>query len=396
MDLSFNTLSGLRDFSLTEAFNGLKPVERDFLSRYVVLASGKEVITSEDLIRLSGVDDPSLGRDYKGGGEVQYAISQLYSDGIDINFFITQRPYLFFQKSTDEFYFFRNNTCSLDDSGIEEAPDLEVLEVGAGQWRRVEDLTMFAGTMDDNDCPRFDGMIRARDLMVQFNRDESQEEAFRNDISVYHGEETLGPQERGKPFYHEEQTSGFCQLHAANAFMGYQAVRPSDLQSYINIKSAEFNQEGIEGLAQGGEELSFRRGFNIDDGIDMGMIISYLSHLQDNGMLNGDLTGLMVGKIKMNGNDELVFVSDETNEETVVDEAFLAARSRVMLGTYAPIHARAFRKNDDESWSTIDSGSPGQEITENLSAQLRNTLAIQESLRRDELGKFISLPVAFL
>ncbi len=389
MDLSLNSIGGLERFRASEAFLRLKPEERNFLDRYSVKVLSKP-ITTEDLIEISEIDDPSLGRTYKGAGEVQFAIQQLYTTGIEIDFFMLGRPYLFFHSpQSQEFFYFRTNHG--DSIGAEET--LEVLEIASGEWKRVTDLKLFTGTLGDEDEPNYDGLIKAHDLVVQFNRDQAAQESAMNEIDCYHEEETVTSQERGQAYYHEEQTSGFCQLHAANAFIGYRAVVPSTLQKFIDIKTESFSQAHIEGLAQGGAVAISRGLMSIEDGIDMGMVIDYLRNLSDIGelRLDEDINEIIVGKITLNANQQLVIIDDRTDQEIVVDEAFLALKSRIMVGTFAPVHSQTLRKNDDNSWTVVDSLHASQEVVDDFVGFFRKMLNTQ----KDIMGT-TSLPFAIL
>ena len=380
MNLSQNNLVGLTALQDSAAYEALNPEERQVLNRYSELQQGG-TLNGQTVRNISGIQDPELGRQYGGAGTVQEAAAALLTDGVEIEFFIRQRPYLFFASPENgEFYFFRNtNPLELNNF------DMEVLEVSSGQWVHVDHPDEFFGNPDVN--PKsYPGLVKAHFVVTQFQKDSS----LRDRIQLHVEEESLEPKNRGELYYHEREMNGLCQLHAANAFLGYPAIRPNAFAEYMVHHAQEFNLENVEGLQAGGQVLEATAA-GLGDGTDLGHTVGYMRHLAAENELRVNIDNLQQGELNYSEKRGLVFNNFETGETHKVDAEFLARNSRVIVGTFQPAHATAARKNTDDSWSNIDSFNSNQKVHEDFVGALTEKVNFQKTM----VNSHIALPCAF-
>ena len=380
-----NSTDRLQHFVSSPEFGQLAVVEQNFLNRYLV-SSLQGDITIPKLKEFSGVNDPSLGLIGGGGLTVKEGVKKMHTDGMEINYFIATRPYLFFhQPENNSFYFFKNPGSLGSDI------DYQVLDVKSGVWKKVVDLTPFTGSVEslDNEESRiYDGAIKAHHFVIFFNPPAEEKDK----LDIFYGEETRESQGSDSKYYHESQTNGYCQIHAANAFQGYQAVIPSKLQEYVTERAQEFSQGSVEDLLQGAEEQrEFNKVFTIENGTDMGMMVAYIQHLSATSQIESDVTNLKSGSIKLI-DDNLVFESGEGGPPIPITAEFLNSIDRCMFGTYAPIHALTMRKNTDGTWNVIDSFHEPQSHQIDLVEWLKGQIRENEKLK----GPLTAFPFTFL
>lgn len=424
MDLSRNNVAGLKAFRETAKYAALKPEERGVLEGFLKLQETGR-LDSRTVRDLSRIEDPDFARcDYKGAGTVGEAEAGLITDGIEIKVWTACRPFLFFANpKTGEFYLMRNrDTVNWDERNV------EVLEVSTGTWKELTkaDAEGLFGTIrkvaskwGEFEEANWDGVIKQDWVVAQFNKDEAEMLRRRDDIELRHGEESLTPKRSGEKYYHEQQKGSLCQMHAANAFLGYGAVKPNALAAFVAMKSVGFGHEHVEGLASGAKggremeaqppqdsigagalptrrEVAASEVLDIESGVDLGMVVSYMHQLEEDEGLRVSVKEMKAGTLSFSEADGLVFKDDVTGAFHQVDEAFLRAHSRAMVGTYIPLHARAMRRNEgpDGSWTEVDSFHDGQPVHADLRAHLIATVLEQADAKRTE-GKF-SLPCAFM
>ena len=231
--------------------------------------------------------------------------------------------------------------------------------------------------------------------MAQFDKNAATVAHEQDAIRHHTPEESLEPQARGENYYCEAQKGSFCQIHAANAFLGYGAIRPSQLAAFVQIRANGFAHENVEGLAAGGLIQEGRTAgdlLNIEGGVDLGMAVEYMHHLEETEALRGSVANIEVGDIVYSQEDGLLFENHTTGVKHKVDNEFLETKSRAMLGTFAPVHAGALRKNTDNTWTEIDSLNPGQRVIADLQTGLIETVIAQEAGG----GRQVKLPCAFM
>ncbi|WP_420421877.1 hypothetical protein [Simkania sp.] len=388
IDLSQNNLEGLISFMQTTEYEALGTEEKAVLTRYAQL-EGTGTLDKRTVVQISKVTDPRVvGPKYPGGGTVKEAEKANYTDGVEPVYFIGERKYLFFADPEKHMFYFMKNP----DTFSHDVKALEVLDISAKEWVRIDDLEPFFGNEDNS--ASFPGLIKANFLVAQFNRDEEQVAFERDKIGLRVEGESLAPKAPGEKYYCEEQKNSYCQLHAANAFLGYGAVRPNALSEYVSMRAATFSHSHVEGLAQGGllaESKPATGLLDIEYGVDLGMVVDFMHYLESEGELRGSVEHIEVGELAYTPEKGLEFVNHGTGTRHKVDEEFLASRSRSMLGTFAPVHARALRKNTDGSWTEVDSLKPGQKLSENFSASLIETI-----LEQQQGNTKLTLPCAFM
>ncbi|CCB90068.1 hypothetical protein [Simkania negevensis] len=392
-----NNLLGLNSFMQTEEFKSLSTEEKEILTRYAGLEESG-TLDERTVVQISRVDDPSIvNRYYSGGGTVGGVVKTLYTDGVELPMFVGGRPYLFFtDPNTHQFYFMKN-----PDTFSTSVPALEVLDVSAKQWVRIDDLKqLFGHTSDDESNPNasvnYPGLIKAHFLVTQFNQDPGKVAYEQDKIEHKVAEESLTPKNSGEKYYCEEQKNSYCQIHAANAFLGYGAIRPSAIAEYVKMRATGFGHDQVEGLAMGygPQDTKSAEGLlDIENGVDLGMVVDFMRHLESEDELKKgvSVTNIEVGELAYTEENGLEFVNHETQTRHQVDEEFLAARSRSILGTFIPVHARALRKNTDNSWTEVDSFSPGQAVSKDLRTKLIKTV-----LQQQNGNSKLTLPCAFM
>ncbi len=137
--------------------------------------------------------------------------------------------------------------------------------------------------------------------------------------------------------------------------------------------------------------------FCIDDGIDIGFIVSYLRHLDGGGKLRISTDGMKVGKIELLDSDQLDFINDETGETEAISANFLASKTRAIIGSFLPVHAVAMRRNTDNSWTEVDSAKVAQPVHRNLADRLREMIHEQATRHRGAASvRNFSLQAVFL
>lgn len=388
-----NNIEGLISFMQTDEFESLKPEEKAVLTRYADLETAG-TLDGRTVVQISQINDRTVTRHFSGGGTVKEVEAAYYTDGVEPLYFVGERPYIFFANpETHEFYFMRNpNTL------VSEVTTLEVLDVSAKEWVHVDDLEQFFGkppTLEDSGTSAdYPGLIKAHFLVTQFNKDETKVALDRDKIDLRVAEESLMPKASGEKYYCEDQKNSYCQMHAANAFLGYGAIRPNALSEYVSMRATGFAHEHVEGLAAGGlphDTKSTEGLLDIEYGVDLGMAVDYMRHLEDEGELKVSVAKIEVGELAYTEERGLEFVNHDTGTRHQVDDEFLATRSRSMLGTFVPVHARALRKNTDGSWTEVDSFKPGQATSEDLKASLIETITDQQ-----QGDTRLTLPCAFM
>lgn len=392
-----NNIEGLTSFMQTDEFETLSNEEKNVLSRYADLEQTGE-LDCRTVVQISQYYDPTYSRGYSGGGTVREVADANYTDGVELKYFMVQRPYLFFANpETHEFYFMRNPNTLADD-----VTAVELLDVSARKWVRIDALEPFFGRPptpgDSGTSASYPGLIKSHFLVTQFNRDEAKISLDRDKVSLRVAEESLDPKTPGEKYYCEAQKNSYCQMHAANAFLGYGAIRPNDLAEYIATRAAGFGHaiaedpavEDPNEEAKPSKELLDKL-LDIEYGIDLGMVVDYLHHLESEGVLRISAAGIQVGVLSYSEEKGLEFVNHATGTRYLVDDEFLAARSRAMLGTYKPIHASALRKNTDGSWTNIDSSKPDQKVFPDLKASLIEIIKYQQ-----QGDTRLTLPCAFI
>ena len=390
-----NNIDSLNSFVETESFESLSNDEKGVLIRYRALEQAGK-LDSRSVVQISQYYDPTYSRRYPGGGTVKEAAAANYTDGVELKYFMVQRPYLFFaDPETHAFYFMKNpNTLSDDVTAI------EVLDVSAKQWVQIDDVEPFFGRPpalgDAGTSADYPGLIKAHFLVAQFNRDEAKISLDRNKVDLRVAEESLSPKPPGEKYYCEAQKNSFCQMHAANAFLGYGAIKPNDLAEYIAKRAAKFCHSHSEDPADGESAHASTKKLldgvlDIEYGIDLGMVVDYLRELESEGVLRVSVAAIQVGDLSYSEERGLEFVNHVAGTRHILDDEFLATKSRAMLGTYQPIHASALRKNSDGSWTRIDSSEPSQKVFVDLKTSLKEIIT-----RQQQGNTKLSLPCAFL
>jgi len=368
----------------------LAPQEREVLDRYSNLQQAGD-LNGRTVKQISGIHDIALGREYGGAGTVAEAAKAINTDGVELPFFIMTRPYLFFANPANGDFYFMRNTNAADPANF----DVEVLDMATRQWVRVDNTEQFFGDEYQGTSENYPGLIKANFVVAQFSQDAGRVLQERDEIDLRVSGESLGPKARGEKYFQEHQKSGYCQIHAANAFLGYPAVRPNALAEYIATRAVGFDFQNVEGLAAGGHNLDFNdTAEELANGIDLGEVIGYLQHAEAEGLLKEgvSLNEIKVGKLSYSDEGGLMFTNDMTGDEHRVDDQFLAAHSRTMIGTYAPVHAMAARKNTDGSWSEVDSIMAGQKVNTNFTERLIEKIQTQQAT---QVGN-ITMPCAFM
>ena len=371
----------------SDAYQALSAQERQVLDRYSELQLGG-TLKGQTVRDITGIQDQELGREYGGAGTVDQAAKALYTDGVELEFFIRERPYLFFANPDSGEFYFLKNTNLLDPLNT----DIEVLEVRTGQWVNVDDPTQLFGDPDKGTSENYPGLVKANFVVTQFNKDAGRVFQERDRIQLRVPEESLGPKNRDELYYHEKQKDGLCQMHAANAFLGYAAIRPNALAEYMAGGPQEFNPQHVEGLAAGGQGFE-AIAEELGNGIDLGSAVGYMQHLAAEGELRVDITNLQLGELNYSDETGLIFTNFATQEAHRVDAEFLNRNSRAMVGTLRPVHAIATRKNTDGSWSNVDSFYEKQAVQENFEVALIEKVKDQKGFVDNDA---LALPCVFL
>ncbi len=381
MDYTMNNMAGLKAFSQTEQYQALRPAEKAALGRFMTLGDRGEL--DKDHIReVSKINDPWLQRGYNGADKVSAAVKALGTEGFEIEYFLGNRPYLFTaSEDGSQFYFLRNADIT-DDS----TKSVEVLEVKSGTWKRVDDISSILGTQG-KEGP-LDGPVKEDFLVAQFDRDEGRVAASRDNIGFRVEKESVGPLASGSKYHCDQQAPGLCQLHAANAFLGYRGVIPSEFNEFVTSRTAGFFHEGVEGLSRGGDEEdscaassqldpeimeALKISMDIENGTDMVLMTDYIRALEKAGELRMSVSNMQVGRIFMEGG-KLMFIDNATETPRELTSEMLQDSDRVMLGTSIPVHAKAFRRNSNHTWTEVDSFVPAQVVHSSLSEALISTL----------------------
>lgn len=386
LDLSRNNLAGLTTLQGSEAYQTLRPQERQVLERYSALQQAGN-LNGRTVRDITGIQELALGREYGGAGTVEFAAQSLNTDGVEVLYFIGERPYLFFANPANGDFYFMRNTNPLDNRNS----DIEVLEVRTGQWVHVDNPAEFFGPALEEQ--NYTGLIKANFVVTQFSQDATRVHQERDEIVLRVAEESLNPKKRGELYFHERQKGGLCQLHAANAFLGYPAIRPNALAEYMTSRAPDFGLQNVEGLAAGGQNQGFEEiAEGLGNGLDLGTVVDYMRHVAAEGNIRVNIDNLQVGELDYSDEEGLVFTNFVTGDIHKVDDAFLNGNSRAMIGTLSPVHATAARKNTDGSWSTIDAFQKNQTVHEDYSAALIATIQTQKATVHHN----ITLPCAFL
>lgn len=148
--------------------------------------------------------------------------------------------------------------------------------------------------------------------------------------------------------------------------------------------------------AEGHMDYTVKQLFDIEGGVDIGLVISYLRHLDEMGALLISVKDIKVGKVFYSIERGLEFVNDETGEREAVDKAFINSKTRAIIGTYSPKHVRAMRRNTDYSWTEVDSMKPGQSVHPDLAVKLQEMIKEQVDRARGDRHIKIALPSVFL
>ncbi|WP_420421876.1 hypothetical protein [Simkania sp.] len=392
-----NNIDRLSSFMNSDAFDTLSSEEKGVLSRYAQLEQSG-TLDKRTVVQISQYDDPTSSRHYPGGGTVEEAVKANYTDEVELKYFMVQRPYLFFANpATHEFYFMKNPDTLADD-----VTGVEILDVSSREWVNIDDVEPFFGRPpapgDAGTSADYPGLIKSHFLVTQFSRDEEKISLDRNKVKLRVAEESLDPKPPGEKYYCESQKNSYCQMHAANAFLGYGAIRPNDLAKYIAQRAAGFGQSSLEDptgvdadhMTAAAKELLGTL-LDIEYGIDLGLVVDYMHQLESEGALRLSVAEMQVGDLSYSDERGLEFVNHAAGTRHVVDEEFLASRSRAMLGTYQPIHASALRKNTDGSWTRIDSSEPSQQVFADLKTSLAEII-----VRQQQGDTKLSLPCAFM
>lgn len=295
---------------------------------------------------------------------------------------ILHRPYLFIRCDGDVFLIKNRNFRETTDP---EKVRLELLNIRTGTFEAIKEKQLSA-LLDKRG-------VNEDSLVVMFN-------IPYNDTAVACYPscelETLMEPNRKGLFYNQVQRAGLCVLHAANAFVGKYAVLPSELGEYTTgvfkeigkVKSVEFQQGSADASASAADDGCTELQ-DIEEGIDLGILQAYLIHLAQIGRIESkykqtvlcDLKITIEGHLRMRINGETAWKS--------VSKSFFKDRDRLILGSFAPLHASAFRKKPDGSWVCVDPLEEGQEEIESLSRFLKEEagrVGAVESLDRESIA----------
>lgn len=403
MDISGNDRLVLRAELEHGGVQGLGPEEVGILTRYTEQMEREGHLDGRSIRDITGINEVALGREFLGGGTLEQTETELYIEGHEIPRLIGTRPYLFLADRTGQhFALIRNKDLTATHYAVE----CEMFDLRSHTWVDVTE-------------EQLDEMFPEKDSFVGMTPvSETGKRAEHDQVNHHYEHDTLGSQVRGGKYYCEKQKSAFCQIHAANAFLGYRAVVPSELQAFVTMRSHGMSGEHVQGLARGGEadDATCARAegpdaselMDIEGGVDQGMVLAFLQNLHETGELNVDVSNLRVGKLTFDyDRRELVFLDDSAGDDgdlrsEVVDDAFCQRFQRSMVGTFAPIHATARRRNADGSWTEVDSLYKRQPVYESLADHYR-ALFFEQTGRTgeepdDEVAKMkhMTLPVAFL
>lgn len=270
--------------------------EAEFLTKFLEAPH----IDSAVLSKLANASDlflnKSLSRNCAKAEEVTKA---LYYESLNLKLLCMERPNLLIY-SKDKFVFIRNSTPTAKE--IEQV-ELEILDLERNKFSHLGDVDLYqlqgsVRAIGDNETePLFDGLIKESDLLLLFDKIESSSDEY----PVYYKEYTEKPVPSGLPFYHEKQFSGFCALHAGNAFLGKKMIIPSAYSAFIQSTMTSLFEEDREignSLA-----TALKVGLNLENGSDPSTLVLYLQKLAKEGMIAKKFADGLEGRIYSSGSD---------------------------------------------------------------------------------------------
>ncbi|MCH9630250.1 MAG: hypothetical protein S4CHLAM37_02440 [Chlamydiia bacterium] len=359
----------------------LTACEKSFIEKFCVATQVPAgALDPVSLAELASASDTHLKRGLaRNCAKAHQVTKALYHEKLDLRLLCMQRPNLLIY-SNDKFIFIRNTTPHVDNlSDVR----LELLDCKKGTFIPLTDsnlMEMQGSTIaiaDDETEPSFDGLIMRDDLILLFDKDECSQDHY----PIFHERETVDPPREDKHCYHEKQKSGFCALHAGNAFVGKKVILPSEYSRFLEeVIHASTLGEGGGADEEASLALALKLGLRLDNGSDPSLIVKYLQKLADEHKIPNRFARGIEGRVHLIANGSLYLKPEsEVAKPIPIEPEVFEDFDRAIIGKSFPAHVVALRKKASGTWVEVDSHQSFQK-TVDPTEYLRELIASSEKV----------------